>query len=53
MTDVVEWTPEGRAALADEYTWGPVSQRDKDRTALRSKLDASLARTAGSSGSRP
>lgn len=46
MTDVVEWTPEGLAALANEHTWGAPSHRDDDREALRAKVDASLARYA-------
>jgi hypothetical protein len=44
MTDVLDWTPEGRKALADEYTWARESLRDVDRAKLRAKLDASLAR---------
>ncbi len=44
MTDVVEWIPEGKAALANEYTHEPTSLRDVDRATLRAKLDASLAR---------
>lgn len=46
MTDVLAWTPEGLAALADERTWGPPLCRDLDRADLQAKLDASLARFA-------
>ena len=46
MADVVEWTPEGLAALANEHTHGVPSHRDDDRGSLRAKVDASLARYA-------
>lgn len=46
MTDAVEWTPEGRAALVAESTWGPTSLRDLDRAALLAKIDESFARYA-------
>lgn len=44
MVDVVEWTAEGRDALAQEYMRGAQSLRDCERAVLRAQLDASLAR---------
>lgn len=44
MTDVIEWTPEGREALAIEHTWGIALCREHERPELRDTLEQSLVR---------